>query len=155
MIFFGESSLRRAVAEFVLHYHTERNPQGLGNKIIQPEFAEFPEIGTIRSRQRLGALLRYSIITEKPHDLASFELLDRTRVAWECAGDVRRCRYCKLGCRRKSVGTERSEQGSAWKFGVAGAESFPADAFPDTEESEDCVQFSSPTGDIGSGFYNA
>src|SRR6188768_552838 len=59
MIFFGESALRRAVSEFVLHYHTERNHQGLENKIIQPEFAEFPDSGTIRSRHRLGGLLRY------------------------------------------------------------------------------------------------
>jgi len=59
LVFFGESSLRRAISEFVLHYHTERNHQGLENKIIQPEFAEFPEIGTIRSRQRLGSLLYY------------------------------------------------------------------------------------------------
>ena len=59
MIFFGESALRRAVAEFALHYHTERNHQGLENKIIQPEFQEFPKVGTIRSRQRLGGLLRY------------------------------------------------------------------------------------------------
>ena len=40
-------------------YHTERNHQGLGNEIIQPEFAEFPDSGTIRSRQGLGVLLRY------------------------------------------------------------------------------------------------
>jgi len=59
MIFFGESALHRALAEFPLHYHTERNHQGLQNKIIQPEFPEFPDVGTIRSRQRLGGLLRY------------------------------------------------------------------------------------------------
>ena len=59
MIFFGESALRRAVSEFALHYHTERNHQGLENKIIQPEFVDFPETGSIRSRQRLGGLLRY------------------------------------------------------------------------------------------------
>src|SRR6266702_5976803 len=46
-------------SEFVLHYHAERNHQGLGNKIIWPEFAEFPDGGAIRSRQRLGGLLRY------------------------------------------------------------------------------------------------
>jgi putative transposase len=50
MIFFGESALRRAVAEFALHYHTERNHQGLENKIIQPELPEFPDVGIIRSR---------------------------------------------------------------------------------------------------------
>jgi len=59
MIFFGESSLRRAISEFALNYHRERNHQALENKIIQPEFAEFPDGGTIRSRQRVGGLLRY------------------------------------------------------------------------------------------------
>jgi len=58
MIFFGESSLRRAINEFASHYHRERNHQALENKIIQPEFPEFPEIGAIRCRQRLGGLLR-------------------------------------------------------------------------------------------------
>jgi putative transposase len=42
MILIGESSLRRALSEFDLHYHAERNHQGLENKIIRPEFAEFP-----------------------------------------------------------------------------------------------------------------
>ena len=59
MIFLGEAALRRVVTEFVLHYHTERNHQGFDNKIIQPEFVEFPDIGAIRSRQRLGGLLHY------------------------------------------------------------------------------------------------
>ena len=31
MIFFGETSLRRACSEFVEHYHIERAHQGLGN----------------------------------------------------------------------------------------------------------------------------
>ena len=34
--FFGERSLRNAVGEFLLHYHGERNHQGLGNKLIEP-----------------------------------------------------------------------------------------------------------------------
>jgi len=59
MILFGESSLREAVSQFVEHYHQERNHQGLENKIIRPEFPEFPQTGTIRSRRRLGGLLRY------------------------------------------------------------------------------------------------
>jgi hypothetical protein len=59
MMFFGESSLRRVISEFALHYHRERNHQGLENRIIQPEFAKLPDGGTIRSRQRLGGLLRY------------------------------------------------------------------------------------------------
>ena len=59
MVFFGEAALRRVISEFVLHYHAQRNHQGLENKIIRPEFAQFPDIGAIRSRQRLGGLLRY------------------------------------------------------------------------------------------------
>ena len=37
MIFFGENMLRRAVGQFLLHYHQERNHQGLGNKLIEPK----------------------------------------------------------------------------------------------------------------------
>jgi len=36
MIFFGEDSLQRAIREYVAHYHTERNHQGLGNAIVAP-----------------------------------------------------------------------------------------------------------------------
>jgi hypothetical protein len=59
MILIEEKSLRRAVSEFVQHYHAEKNHQGLGNKIIRPEFAHFPSAGEIRCRERLGGLLRY------------------------------------------------------------------------------------------------
>jgi Integrase core domain len=59
MVFFGEASLRRAVSEFVTHYTRERNHQGLNNKIIQPEFSEFPATGTVRRHERLGGLLNY------------------------------------------------------------------------------------------------
>jgi len=34
---FGEGSLRKAIREFVAHYHLERNHQGLGNWLITPE----------------------------------------------------------------------------------------------------------------------
>jgi hypothetical protein len=59
MILVGEESLHRAIREFVLHYHTERNHQSLGNKIIRPEFAAFPSAGEIHCRTRLGGMLRY------------------------------------------------------------------------------------------------
>jgi hypothetical protein len=39
MVLIGESSLHRATAQFVLHYHQERNHQGLNDKIIQSEFS--------------------------------------------------------------------------------------------------------------------
>jgi hypothetical protein len=59
MIFFGEASLRRAVEEFVAHYNQERNHQSLHNRIIQPEVPEFPTVGDIVRRKRLGGVLNY------------------------------------------------------------------------------------------------
>jgi putative transposase len=35
MIFIGEASLRRALAQFMAHYHAERNHQDLGNRQIR------------------------------------------------------------------------------------------------------------------------
>ena len=59
LILFGEESLRQAVAEFVTHYHLERNHQGLGNRLLAPLPAELNTTGTIQLRQRLGGLLNY------------------------------------------------------------------------------------------------
>jgi transposase InsO family protein len=59
IVLIGEASLQRASSQFVLHYHGERNHQGLGNKIIQPKFAPFPSEGAVNCRKRLGGLLRY------------------------------------------------------------------------------------------------
>ena len=33
--------------------------QSLDNKILKPDFAEFPKMGAIRCRTRLGGMLRY------------------------------------------------------------------------------------------------
>jgi putative transposase len=43
LIFFGEASLRRALREFLVHYRRERNHQGLGNKLIAANDAEFAD----------------------------------------------------------------------------------------------------------------
>jgi len=59
MIFFGEDSLRRAVREYVAHYHAERNHQGLGNAIIAPLPHPTEAVGRVRCRERLGGMLRY------------------------------------------------------------------------------------------------
>ena len=59
MILIGEASLHRATSEFMIHYHRERNHQGLQNRIIEPEFVEFQTAGTIDCRKRLGGILRY------------------------------------------------------------------------------------------------
>ena len=52
MILFGEASLRKAVHEFVGHYLKERNHQGLGNRLINPELSE-RNMGEVGRRQRL------------------------------------------------------------------------------------------------------
>ena len=59
MIFFGEGSLRNAVRQFVVHYHGERNHQGLKNKIIRPEADVGGSRGEVHCRERLGGMLRY------------------------------------------------------------------------------------------------
>ena len=58
MILIGEGTLRRAVGQFCEHYHRERNHQGLGNRIIAPEFGSAGK-GEVNCRERLGGLLRY------------------------------------------------------------------------------------------------
>jgi len=55
---FGERHLRRTIAEFVEHYHRERNHQGLENELIEGGPAVEHD-GRIRRRQRLGGLLNY------------------------------------------------------------------------------------------------
>ena len=56
MIFFGESSLRRAIAAYMEHYHTERAHQGLGNERIDGDAGAL--VGEIRCRERLGGILK-------------------------------------------------------------------------------------------------
>jgi transposase InsO family protein len=59
MIFFGETSLRRATTSYLAHYHGERNHQGLGNKLIEPGDEVGQADGEIECHERLGGLLRY------------------------------------------------------------------------------------------------
>ena len=59
MIFFGGTSLRRAVRAFLEHYHAERNHQGLGNHLIEPNDRVGATDGRIECRERLGGILRY------------------------------------------------------------------------------------------------
>ena len=59
MVFFGETSLRRAICTFLEHYYNERNHQGLENQIIEPAEEIGNELGNIACRERLGGMLRY------------------------------------------------------------------------------------------------
>jgi len=59
VILFGERSLRRALSEYVEHYHTERNHQGRENVLLFPRDTDAHREAPARCRQRLGGLLRY------------------------------------------------------------------------------------------------
>ena len=59
MILFGEGSLRKAIHEFVEHYHRERNHQGLDNRLIMGDESDADGKGAIQCRQRLGGMLNY------------------------------------------------------------------------------------------------
>jgi putative transposase len=54
MIFVGQVSLRRAIGEFIAHYHMERNHQGIGNRLIQPRAKQPIPKAQVQRRQRLG-----------------------------------------------------------------------------------------------------
>ena len=59
VILFGERSLRRALSEYVEHYHAERNHQGKGNVLLFPRDTNIHRAGPVQCRERLGGLLRY------------------------------------------------------------------------------------------------
>jgi transposase InsO family protein len=55
----GERQLRRAVSEFVAHYHHERNHQGLENQLIEAAPAPANTNGHVARRERLGGMLNF------------------------------------------------------------------------------------------------
>jgi hypothetical protein len=61
LILFGEASLRRAIGEFVEHFHTERNHQGKGNFLLFPTKNKIDSRRprSVYCRERLGGLLKY------------------------------------------------------------------------------------------------
>lgn len=59
LILFGEASLRRALTEYIDHYHSERNHQGKGNLLLFPSPDVPPKCRTVHRRDRLGGLLKF------------------------------------------------------------------------------------------------
>ncbi len=58
LILFGEKAMCNAVREYLAHYHTERNHQGLDNKLIVP-LEPPPDVDAeVKTTERLGGLLR-------------------------------------------------------------------------------------------------
>src|SRR5215813_7594836 len=62
VILLGECSLRRALKEYVEHYHVERNHQGKGNVLLFPRDTDIPhEPQSVQSRNSDPANLRAAI----------------------------------------------------------------------------------------------
>ncbi len=58
IVILSEEHLRTVVAEYVEHYHTERNHQGLGNELIAASVPANAD-REVRRRKRIGGLLSY------------------------------------------------------------------------------------------------
>ena len=61
LILFGETSLRRAVNQFIEHYHFERPHQGKGNQLLFPSPVYPPSTNPpqIQCHERLGGVLKF------------------------------------------------------------------------------------------------
>ena len=56
---FGEASLRRALREFDSRYHSERNHQGVGNRLLEPAAMSHSTNDSIKCRGRRGGMLDF------------------------------------------------------------------------------------------------
>ena len=61
LILLGEASLRRAISEYLVHFHGERNHQGKGNVLLFPQHRQSAPSTerSVHCRERLGGLLKY------------------------------------------------------------------------------------------------
>ena len=58
-ILFGKRSLRHVLKEYQVHFHAERNHQGIGNVIPFPDSRSLTQHGAIHCSERLGGLLKF------------------------------------------------------------------------------------------------
>jgi hypothetical protein len=61
IMMFGERFLHHVLRQYLAHYHTERNHQGLGNQFIAPEAERSRQGDAVVRRDRLGGLLSYYV----------------------------------------------------------------------------------------------
>jgi hypothetical protein len=59
LILFGERSLRRALDQYLAHFHAERNHQGKSNVLLFPRTIAGSRDQPVQYRERLDGLLRY------------------------------------------------------------------------------------------------
>ncbi len=64
LIFFGEPNLLKALKEYMIHNHQERNHQGKENRLLFPsqDWKTLNRNGKIKYRSRLGGRLKYYYI---------------------------------------------------------------------------------------------
>ncbi|MFC1641324.1 integrase core domain-containing protein [Myxococcota bacterium] len=56
----GEGQRWRTLDEYLIHYHQERNHQGLGNRLIEPVAVNTNAVnGMVRRRERVEGVLNY------------------------------------------------------------------------------------------------
>jgi hypothetical protein len=73
----ASATLPRTIADFVAHYHGERNYHGIDNELIPP-LRQADAEGTVRRRQRMGGMLNYYVRRRVSADIST-ELSDSTR----------------------------------------------------------------------------
>ena len=60
LIFFGEASLRRALSEYMAHFHVERNHQGMNDRLLNCAANDDSyHSSSVSKRARLGGVLNY------------------------------------------------------------------------------------------------
>jgi|SRR5215471_13914143 len=59
MVVVGQGAMDYVIRQYLSHYHTERNHQGLDNQLIVREQARSDQKGPVGRRARLGGLLSY------------------------------------------------------------------------------------------------
>jgi transposase InsO family protein len=59
MIFVGRASLQHAVTHYLTHYHSERNHQGLRNRLLITSGGVYEPCVPVKRRERLGGMLSY------------------------------------------------------------------------------------------------
>jgi putative transposase len=59
MMYFGQTSLRHAITQYLAPYHHERNHQGLGNRLLIPSRVRVELDIPVKRRERLGGMLSY------------------------------------------------------------------------------------------------
>jgi len=81
LILVRASSLRRALQQYLLHYHEERNHQGKENRILFPfQTKARRKEGAVQCRERLRGLLKY-YVTPQPLHLRDLKNVEKASIS--------------------------------------------------------------------------